>query len=335
MPWGRRFPSSSMAPIGRSMNEAVDAAFEEAHRLDALLSNYRPASEWSRINREAAARPVAVSPELFRLLSDCIEYSRASEGSLRSDRRPAHARLGLFRRGASCSISRPDPRGARTGGIPARATEPTEANRALRSSRCRDRSRRSGQGLRRRSHGRDPPRTRYSQRARRRIRQQYFRAWATLPRSPAAGPSALPTPGTTGRTRRRCSSKTLSLSTSGSYEKSFRVGGHRYSHIMDPRRGVPAESAVQVTVIAPRAIDSEVWAKPYFIQGRAWTAAHKPKSWRVLLLRKHSRRRVLLGGVGRSTGSSNSKATLPNLHFLGRLLQVRIRILCTSCGLLC
>ena len=53
-----------------SMNQAMDAAFEEAHRLDALLSNYRPASEWSRINREAAARPVAVSPELFRLLSD-------------------------------------------------------------------------------------------------------------------------------------------------------------------------------------------------------------------------------------------------------------------------
>ncbi|HLO05175.1 MAG TPA: FAD:protein FMN transferase, partial [Terriglobales bacterium] len=76
--------------------------------------------------------------------------------------------------------------------------------------------------------------------------------------------------------------KDLSLSTSGSYEKSFRAGGRRYSHIMDPRRGVPAESAVQVTVIAPRAIDSEVWAKPYFIRGCAWTAAHKPKSWRVL-----------------------------------------------------
>jgi FAD:protein FMN transferase len=76
--------------------------------------------------------------------------------------------------------------------------------------------------------------------------------------------------------------KDMSLSTSGSYEKSFRAGGHRYSHIMDPRSGVPAESTVQVTVIAPRTIDSEVWAKPYFIQGSAWTAAHKPKSWRVL-----------------------------------------------------
>ena len=76
--------------------------------------------------------------------------------------------------------------------------------------------------------------------------------------------------------------KDISLSTSGSYEKSFRVRGHRYSHIMDPRRGVPAESAVQVTVLAPGTIDSEIWAKPYFIHGRDWTAAHKPKCWQVL-----------------------------------------------------
>ena len=64
-----------------SMNQAIDAAFEEVHRLDALLSNYLPASEWSRINLEAAKRPVAVSPELFGILSDCIEYSRMSEGT--------------------------------------------------------------------------------------------------------------------------------------------------------------------------------------------------------------------------------------------------------------
>lgn len=51
---------------------------------------------------------------------------------------------------------------------------------------------------------------------------------------------------------------------------------------MDPRSGAPAENAVQVTVVAPCAIDSEIWAKPYFIQGSAFSASHKPKSWRVL-----------------------------------------------------
>ena len=75
--------------------------------------------------------------------------------------------------------------------------------------------------------------------------------------------------------------KDESLSTSGSYEKFFWAGGRRYSHIMDPRTGYPARGTASVSVMAPRTIDSEVWAKPYFIKGRAWTAAHKPEDFRV------------------------------------------------------
>src|SRR5258708_5295361 len=60
---------------------ASEDAFEEVRRLDRMLSNYRPESEWSEVNRHAAERPVKVSAELFRLLSACVEYSRQSEGA--------------------------------------------------------------------------------------------------------------------------------------------------------------------------------------------------------------------------------------------------------------
>ena len=63
------------------MENAVEAAFDEVTRLDELLSNYKPESEWSRVNREAAAGPVAVSEELFNLLEACEAYSEASEGA--------------------------------------------------------------------------------------------------------------------------------------------------------------------------------------------------------------------------------------------------------------
>ena len=36
------------------MEAAVDAAFDEVRRLDELLSNYQPGSEWSEVNRNAA-----------------------------------------------------------------------------------------------------------------------------------------------------------------------------------------------------------------------------------------------------------------------------------------
>jgi thiamine biosynthesis lipoprotein len=50
---------------------------------------------------------------------------------------------------------------------------------------------------------------------------------------------------------------------------------------MDPRTGYPASGASAVSVIAPATIDSEAWAKPYFINGRAWAGAHKPATQRV------------------------------------------------------
>jgi len=53
---------------------------DEARDLDDLLSNYKPESQWSEVNQYAAQRPVKVSPELFDLLSACLEYSRQSEG---------------------------------------------------------------------------------------------------------------------------------------------------------------------------------------------------------------------------------------------------------------
>ena len=60
---------------------AVRAAFDEARRIDRLLSNYKPDSELSRINREASGRPIAISSEMADLLSNCLEYSRASDGA--------------------------------------------------------------------------------------------------------------------------------------------------------------------------------------------------------------------------------------------------------------
>ena len=75
--------------------------------------------------------------------------------------------------------------------------------------------------------------------------------------------------------------KNESISTSGGYEKFFRAEGKVYAHIMDPRTGYPAQGTAAVSVIAARTIDSEVWAKPYFINGRAWTGQHKDRSFRV------------------------------------------------------
>ena len=59
----------------------MDLAFDEIDRLEALLSNYRPSSELSRISREAGSAPVVTDPETFRFLDRSIYWSRVSNGA--------------------------------------------------------------------------------------------------------------------------------------------------------------------------------------------------------------------------------------------------------------
>ena len=40
------------------------------------------------------------------------------------------------------------------------------------------------------------------------------------------------------------------ISTSASYERGYTIAGHRYSHILDPRTGLPAEGVASATVVA-------------------------------------------------------------------------------------
>jgi len=264
-----------------SMNQAIDAAFEEAHRLDALLSNYRPESEWSRINRDAATGPVEISPELFRLLSDCIEYSRASEGTFDLTVGPLMRAWGFF--AGDRHVPSPDQIREALEMVGYRHIQLNARKRTVRFDHLGVEIDPGGVGK-----GYAVDRMVEVLRARG-IRNALVAASGSSifglgnPREePRGWPISIADPWDHRKNAAQVFLKEMSLSTSGSYEKSFRAGGRRYSHIMDPRRGAPAESAVQVTVIAPRTIDSEVWAKPYFIQGSDWTAAHKPKSWRVL-----------------------------------------------------
>jgi thiamine biosynthesis lipoprotein len=60
---------------------AIAAVMAEMHRIDREMSPYKPESELSRINREAADRPVPISAEMFDILSRSIEFSKLSGGA--------------------------------------------------------------------------------------------------------------------------------------------------------------------------------------------------------------------------------------------------------------
>lgn len=268
------------------LRAAVEQASEEVNRLDRMMSNYRPDSELSQVNRYAASRPVEVSEELFDLLAKCLEYSRESEGTFDITVGPL-MRLWGFYKGSGRLPHRAELRGI-LGVIGYRNVILDRAHLSVRFAR-------KGVEL-------DPGG----------IGKGYavdkivpiLKANGIGSALISAGGSSIyaigSAPGEKGwkvkirdpkrpsRTIQEVELRDYSMSTSGNYEKFFWAEGKMYSHIMDPRTGYPAQGMLSVSVIAPHTLDSEAWAKPYYILGRKWTAEHKPKDFRVFLCEDRS-----------------------------------------------
>jgi FAD:protein FMN transferase len=59
---------------------AIDDAFQEIVRLDGIMSNYKPESNLSRLNRTTHFHAEAVPTDLYNVIEESIRYSRLSEG---------------------------------------------------------------------------------------------------------------------------------------------------------------------------------------------------------------------------------------------------------------
>lgn len=263
------------------LRAAVEDASEEARRLDHLLSNYIPSSEWSQVNREAASQPVRVSTELFHLLAACVEYSRESEGAFDITVGPLMKVWGFYK-GSGHLPHRAEVRGA--------MAKVGYQNILLDQAEHTVRFAKEGVEM-------DPGGIGKGYAVDKMVeilREDGVKsALVSASGSSIYGLGAPPDepgwkikirdPKDASKTAAEVILKDNSLSTSGNYEKFFFAEGKLYSHIMDPRTGYPSEGMLSVSVVSPKTIDSEAWCKPYYIRGRAWAAQHKKPEFRVFL----------------------------------------------------
>ena len=278
---GTLFAVEAYGRDGEKVRAAISDALDEAARLDAMLSNYKPHSEWSEMNRFAADRPVRVSAELFRLLEACRQYSRESEGTFDISVGPLMKVWGFYK-GTGHLADRDqvlsalqyvgyrniilDPK-ALTVRFLKKGVEldPGGIGKGYAVDRMADILRREG------------------------ICRALISAGGSSIYALGTPPNKngwmidLKQPGGASKGPQTVTIRNESLSTSGSYEKFFYADGRLWSHIMDPRTGYPSRGMISVSVIAPKTIDSEAWAKPYYILGRRWAAQYKKKGFRILM----------------------------------------------------
>jgi thiamine biosynthesis lipoprotein len=269
------------------MQSAVELAFEEVRRLDQMLSNYRPDSELTQLNQRAGKEPVKVSKELFDLLAACVHYSEASEGAFDITVGPLMKVWGFYK-GSGRFPHRAEIRGA--------MANVGYRNLVLDSKQQTVQYRRPGVEI-------DPGGIGKGYAVDRMVtilRENGIRSGLiTAGSSSIYGIGAPPTetkgwrvvikhPKNPAQSVQEVFLKDMSMSTSGNYEKFFRVGGKIYSHIMDPRTGYPAPGMLSTSVVSSKTLDSEAWTKPYFINGRNWALNHKIPGSRVFLCEDRS-----------------------------------------------
>jgi thiamine biosynthesis lipoprotein len=240
---------------------AIEAVFADMRRIDALMSTYKPDSEVSRVNAEAARRPVPVTEELFRLLETAIEYSRLSDGAFdityasvgylydyRARRRPDdeaiagalpgvdYRRLKLDPERRTVFFERPGMR-IDLGGI----AKGHAVDRGIQILRERGVTRAMVNA------GGDT----------RVIGDRFGQPWVIGIRHPdRAGEVVL-----------RIPLVDAAFSTSGDYERYFDEDGVRYHHILDPKTGRSPHEVRSVTVIASTATRTDGLTKTVFILG--------------------------------------------------------------------
>lgn len=265
---------------------AIDDAFEEVRRLDHLLSNYRPDSELSALNRQAADGPAKVSEELFTLLAACQEYSLQSGGAFDITVGPLMKVWGFYK-GTGRFPHRDEIRTA-MGRVGWRRVSLDPAARTVKFTARGMELDPGGIG---KGYAVDRMAAILKQRG---VTSALISAGTSsiyaigTPQGERGWKVSVRHPKDARRTVQDFFLKDESMSTSGNYEKFFMAGGKMYSHIMDPRTGYPSQGMLSVSVIAPKTLDSEAWTKPFYINGRKWAANHKNKQFRVFLCEDRS-----------------------------------------------
>ena len=259
---------------------ALDA-LDLVDELEDQLSVFRETSEVSQINRAAAGQPVEVEPGLFGLLELAARVHRETDGAFDITSTPLWEAWGFARRQGAVPDERQLAEALRRAG--SQWIELDARHRTVRFrkpgvqinlgavgkgyalDRCAERLVEHGihdflihggqssvlASGRQRSPGDEAA-------------GDHLPPWWVGVRHPLRGDRRLAEIRLDGR----------ALATSGSHAQSFTHKGRRYSHILDPRTGQPAEGVLSATAIAPTATMADALSTAFFVMGPAGTLAY-------------------------------------------------------------
>lgn len=260
---GTRF-EITLVSTQEAANQYLNAAQGEIERIERLISSWDANSQTAEINRQAGIKPVKVAKELYDLIARSIEISKITQGAFdisyaaldpvwffdgrmkavpsESERLKSVQNIGfkdLVLNAKEQTVYLPK-KGMKIGfgaigkGYAADATKKLMKSLGVSSGIINA----SGDLT---SWGKKPDGT-------------DWQVGISNPENPAKVFSWFPV-------------RDAAVATSGNYEKYVTLEGKQYSHIMDPRTGMPVSGIKSVTVFAPKAELADAFATAVFIMG--------------------------------------------------------------------
>jgi thiamine biosynthesis lipoprotein len=225
---------------GEGLEPAVRAALKEMARIERLMSRFLPGSDVARLNA-TCCRPVMVSPETFTVVEKALLFSRLSGGAfditIASENGAGHRDVLLDKEACRVSLRKPG-MALDLGGI-AKGYAVDRAVEVLQGMGVQDALVNAGGDIRVLGH-RSP-----------------HKGWLIGVQHPRAQNSLLC----------QLPLANKAVATSGDYYKCCFRRGHRQPHILDPRRGEPAQGSLTATVVADQTLVADALATAAFVLG--------------------------------------------------------------------
>jgi FAD:protein FMN transferase len=252
--------------------EVAREVFEEIDRLDAQMSNYKPESELSGINREAALHAVLVEPGLFGLIQESLRRSEETGGAFDITVGPLLKAWGFFRGQGRVPSNDELASALRHVGY-----GHVQLDTEKREIRFDQEGVELDLGAIAKGYALD--------RAADILQEQGVTSallssgTSTLvaigaPPGDTAWTVSIRNPFDATKVADQARIRNISLSVSGNYERFFKLQGKTYSHIFDPKTGRPVENMLSTAVFAPLGINTDGLSTSVYVMGVERTRAY-------------------------------------------------------------
>ncbi len=250
--------------------DAVEVVVEALEQLDAIeqrLTIYRPDSEISRVNQQAATEPVPVSESTFRLMQRALLWSFRTNGAFDVTAGPLINVWGFTSRSGSKPTDEAIQLARQRVGF--QHVRLCESDHSIRFDV-------DGMSVNLGAIGKGDALDQISSQLRQHGVENFLihggnssivAAGDQTPGSEQGWPVGVAHPTKPKRRLAGLWLRNQSIATSGSGKQFFHHRGRRYGHVIDPRTGYPAGDLLALSVLLDSAADSDACATGLFVQG--------------------------------------------------------------------